>query len=568
MKMIWHCCRKDLRHYRLLLVLWLALAVVQAAVVGVNTASANVVKTMLFTMVSFLIPLLQYVAMLIIVPLVIQAETPVGTTAFWYTRPLSRGHVLASKVLFIATVLILPPLVAELLVLGFNGAASRHLILAGVEIVIKQLRFVMVVAALAALTRRFAHFALVSACVVVGYFLLLIATWAVNVFVQALCRPISPEEMIALAPSRNLVQYVVLTVSGSGVLVHQYMTRRLRGSVVIAAAAVVLYFGCRNFWRWGFLEARDATTTAVTEFSDEPITVATTADSLSRVDLPAFTGSSMKIVGCQMDVGDVPPGAFVELKGFGNLRLEYPGKGAVKGIAPGTNMAFTTPGMQAPKTSVPPSYVRQLLGVDPMSQQSRDMTIAAQLMMVPADKFRQHQNDPGLFTATASFVANSYEIAANLPLTPGSSYEAAGDDMTILEVLREEGAISVIIRERQLNLMLDGNMRSVPFPFNMMPTAKKVDYVLVNQRTWELLLPDTDMMAGVSNMYSNMIPRRLKIFTKSLTFSRDGGAADAAAMDDNWLADTVLLRIEKKQLGVFSRPLRIENLVLAEAKSP
>lgn len=568
MKLIWHGFRKDLRHCRFMLFVWLALAAGQGAMMGVNTATANMPKTMMFAMVSFLIPLLQYLTLLVIVPLLVQADAPLGTTAFWYTRPVSRAQVLIGKLLFIVLVLVLPPLIAELLVLRFNGALANHLTLAGAEIVIKQLRFIMVVAALAAVTRRFAHFALVSACILVAYFPLLWLTgWFVRLLYPSLKSAFSADDWIALMPARSVVKYLILIVFGSAVFVHQYLRRHLRASLAIAAVAVVLHLSCSLVWQWNFLKPPNVARSATVKFAEENVKVTPVANSLTRIDLPAFVGSGMKVFGCEFEIGGIPPGAFVQMKSVSRLRLDYPGSGTVKGIAPAGNMAFSAQ-MKGPKTNVPPAYVRELLGVEPMAQESHEVATWTPLMLVPGEKFEQHHSESGVFTATANLVASSYAVGGEMQLAAGSHYATAGQDVTILEVLEKDASISVIIRERKLNLMLDRNELSVPWPFNMIQAqaANADDYVLVNKRNWEMLLPDTDGMADVASLVSSMLPRRLKILTKTLTFSRADINPDVSPLDKAWLADAVLLRIENKRLCTFHRDLRLEDLVLADAE--
>ena len=139
--------------------LWAVLVVVQS---GLLVASALVAQGwaahLAYKLVAMVLPLLQFLLLVLIVPLLVHEEPLVGTTAAWFTRPLSRGTLLASKAAFVTVVLVLAPLAAELVALRANDASARELGLAAAEIALTQWGVVAALGALAALTPNFARF--------------------------------------------------------------------------------------------------------------------------------------------------------------------------------------------------------------------------------------------------------------------------------------------------------------------------------------------------------------------------------------------------------------------------
>jgi hypothetical protein len=98
MSLVWHQIKKDGWRLRWLLVLWAVLVVLQS---GLLVASALVTQGwaahLAYKLVAMVLPLLQFLLLVLIVPLLVHEEPLVGTTAASFTRPLSRGTLLASR---------------------------------------------------------------------------------------------------------------------------------------------------------------------------------------------------------------------------------------------------------------------------------------------------------------------------------------------------------------------------------------------------------------------------------------------------------------------------------------
>ena len=164
MNIITHLFKKDLMRLKYLLIVWLFLILAQSALgIGGNKIAAEVFEfQMILPLLAKMIGFLQGLMMIVIVPLIIQDDSIVGTTAFWYTRPISRKGLLFAKSCMILTILVAPLLLAELFVLAANGATAYHLLLVVPEVLIEKLAFIVPFVILAALTSKFSRYALVG----------------------------------------------------------------------------------------------------------------------------------------------------------------------------------------------------------------------------------------------------------------------------------------------------------------------------------------------------------------------------------------------------------------------
>ena len=122
MNQIAHIIRKDLRHLRSLLLVWLGLLILQAVLTGGVHPFIDDIRTM--DLLSNFVPLLslmEFLLLTVIIAQLIQADSLVGSTAFWLTLPISRGGLLASKSILLVLFVILPTLLVEVVLHFANG---------------------------------------------------------------------------------------------------------------------------------------------------------------------------------------------------------------------------------------------------------------------------------------------------------------------------------------------------------------------------------------------------------------------------------------------------------------
>ena len=156
MKRLFHQFKKDLTHQRWALLAWVALLAVHLLVSGFQILrhvpnpqpSTDQFAELVAAWVVFLPALFNILA--------VQSDTPVGTSAFWLTRPLRGGQMLAAKALYIILFIVILPLAVEIAILLLRGAGIRTWLLIP-EFSVVRLPVVLGAFALGAASQRFPH---------------------------------------------------------------------------------------------------------------------------------------------------------------------------------------------------------------------------------------------------------------------------------------------------------------------------------------------------------------------------------------------------------------------------
>ena len=153
MKLVLHIVRKDFRHLRFYLAGWLGLVILMHVLIAIGPHLPGRVQSLLFLM-GILLPVAKIFFLTLIISRLVQNDSPVGSTAFWLSRPVSGGRLLVSKTLFLVSTLILPLLAVEALFLLFHGVTGHDLFRSIPEVLFWQLLAVAVLVIPASLTRN------------------------------------------------------------------------------------------------------------------------------------------------------------------------------------------------------------------------------------------------------------------------------------------------------------------------------------------------------------------------------------------------------------------------------
>ena len=247
--------RKDIRHFRWLLIGWFGLIALQIVTGTMDLWISNYLVYKVVSMVFIpLAPLLQTIFLAIFVCLLIQDEPQVGSSAFWFTRPISRLELVSAKGLFMVVFFLVPVLLVELLLMACHGTAPYHIILAVPEILLEQVSIIVPCWILAAITSRFTFFVLagISAMAfnwIIG-FIVSISKWVMlNTFDIG---------DISLYQCAGVIVSLLFAAAGTGVIIYQYLTRKTRYSVVFALVLLVSIPAITYGWKWNFLKSKTA----------------------------------------------------------------------------------------------------------------------------------------------------------------------------------------------------------------------------------------------------------------------------------------------------------------------
>ena len=239
MSLICHNFKKDVRQLRLVVGLWL-LAIVVHATLGaiVPSTTGHPVLWIIYQLMALAMPMLQFVLMVVIIPMVIQHDPLVDTRAFWLTRPISRPALLAGKLLFLGVVIILPVVLGEMVVLAGSGLDQRHVLLAVPEVLLEVTASTCVIGVLAAFTSNFARFAITGVCYLVGW---AIVSFVIGLLLDPILKHSAnyPDMSTGALLSSKLSGWVVTSLLGGLILVLQYVARPKKATMVLAIVAVL-----------------------------------------------------------------------------------------------------------------------------------------------------------------------------------------------------------------------------------------------------------------------------------------------------------------------------------------
>jgi len=544
MSLFWHQVEKDIYRLRWLLAPWVLLVVAESTLLGMSGAvSRGWALHLTYKLIAMLLPLMQYLLMIVMVPLLVHEEPLVGTTAAWFTRPLSRRTLLASKTAFLLLILVLVPLGAELAALAANDARSSELARAAAEIALTRCSLVASLAALAALTPNFARFIMWGA-----------AIWGVYTLVAsaAMVRTMmSPEGILALADPRVLRASAVaslgaILLAGSAAVVHQYLTRRVRRSVAIAATGLVASLAFSMGWTW--------TRPSPASRPGGPTAVQLLVDTGSVMAMDTFSlqaaAPRRKTIWAATDCLRTPPGTFCELDDLRGA-LRYPDGGVVpveRARRPGLTRLHR------------PSLEQALGGSRVVNDGLRGLGTG--LFEVDHAVYAERGRTPAVLEANGTVTLKRYRVAASLPLQRGAFHADGAERVTITDVLRGPGTCQVVLVKRRLDLVLSAPPATFPGFGDLLAP---VSYVLVNAERKQAFVPEFVPAFDLAGSLAQALPtgQRLTYDPVSLLFTSESQFETLPRLDDAWLSGASLVLVEADVEGRTPARVLVPDLVLA-----
>lgn len=247
MKLTWHIVKKDLRALRWPLLFWGGLIAAKLAigVVMLTTDGAGDVAW-----IKLLDGLAKSLAALeglgvVLVAALIHEDKLVGSSAFWVTRPIAGARLLAAKLLGLAIIFVVIPVVVTVpWWLGCHLTAGQ-LAGAAVETIVLHLLVVLLGLLWAVVTDGFGRFLLWTLALVAAVPLALAVIISYFGRHNLVIRP-------DVATTRFAVVAGVVVLGVAAVAVHQFLTRRLWRSVSLIGAMLGVIVAVALWWPWGW----------------------------------------------------------------------------------------------------------------------------------------------------------------------------------------------------------------------------------------------------------------------------------------------------------------------------
>ena len=535
MRLILHHTVKDLRALWPLLAVWAGVLAAHLLLPDLEPGEGYVRAERLRTALQMI-----HWALAAVLPAMLILQDPVdGTRSFWFTRPISRGALLASKVLSVTVFFLVLPLaiqLAGLLRAGLGGwplaagMAEAGLHLAGIS-----LGF----AALASLTSSLARYVLVLA----------VYSGVAAIFVPALVAFVPqpwgpPINWMSLSNSRAMVSIVLLLVMAVAVLAHQWFTRRTYRSLVLVGLAVVAT-SCARVWPWDFLSQPARPLESATSFdlapADDPRCVERGSDPL-RIALcgrfvfpdPVADGS-LEVQRIQSRLV-LPDGTSIEHRARGFLGRTY--TGLVDPAEPGGDPALTRePGL---------SEVFQTL-LHPTRQQ-----------------FHQHSQTPGVLEIDLVLASFEVERLGALPVEEGARYRAGTTAAAVERVTVSTGP------RAEVDLAL--RMHSIRLLFTPDTWSLDLDARPEHRMDGQVFYLTSSGTSGAGRFLPLPRPNVRSILEQQTLSLRDGRGPSASGDETpvtaeevrRWLRDVEIVLRHQVHTGTYHASVRMDGFRMAD----
>ena len=461
MRQVAHLLRADLRRHRWLLAAWVAVVAGSALFQAVKpTLDLQGRLQAPVDLLGGLLWLTRALLGALIVALVIQTHSLVGTTPFWMTRPIRPGALLASKAALLVTALAILPLLASAAVMAAYHVPVGPMLGVLTQDGLEACLWLVVLAAVAAVTPTLARFALVIGGLLLGLV-------GALVVVTAMLASRDDFEMYALAqeasdPAAGLALNVLLIASGLVLLVMQYRTRvRVRAVAVGLACAGVSVLAIEG-WPWSLLTP--------------PAEVPSWAASASRPRLVAGEGAPSvpdhaagragrrwRQARAPLYLDGVPAGWTVQARLL-ESRLSVPGGGELVTSPRDALMspAVNTLPLDSGRDNAVRRATRHVLEVERLADGGPPRGESALVLSVPEDEYRRVAPAVGHYRGRFEIVATRHLVEGRLPLRVGAWHQHGAHRVVIDAIDMVPGGVIIALRRSDAWSAFDRRQRNWP----------------------------------------------------------------------------------------------------------
>lgn len=578
MNLTLHMIGKDFRRLHVLfpLVGWWGLVILQGFLVATFARlphlppPADMMLEFSITLLAWLVALLKMGMLVLIVSQLVQQDSTVGSTAFWLSRPVSGNRLLAGKSLFLALTVILPAFLIEVLLLLLHGVTLYDTVRSIPQILLFQCLVLALLMMLAALTRDLPRLIFVGILAVVG---LLLVQYIFSVFLLWLYPYVIQPQQDALMQSiaavvrRNrwddslyfsgLIGFLLfLLVVALVVVCHQYLTRRTKKSMILASSVFPGVLVFMTFWTWDFWPDEYPLSEGILD--PEKVTARIQENSL-RIHRRHKPGREEGwLLHGDVTVDNLPAGLAV-LPGRFTASLVSPSSETLDQYHGSTSYSYRdrSPRFQRYREGVLDTKKAALLsqslgGVEFLNSEQLKWKPHLELLWISQEIRNRYSGDELVYEAEMHFLVQRDTIT-RMRLEPGVRYDRGSDHAAILAVTSQDDAWIVHLSESSHKRTLDD--------------WKAVRYLLVNFSKKEALYGQRSFGPDAlsSFLLFSDIYQMLEVRRPTLSFDLP---SETFSIDATWLQGAELVRVETRDLGWFSKMIRIEDFVMDRIPGP
>ena len=518
------------------------------------------------TLLSLLVGILKVCWLAVIVSRLVQQDSTAGSTAFWLSRPVSGGRLLLSKSLFLGLTVISPDLLLESGMLGVHGVTLYDIFRSIPQIALPALLATLLLMMLASLTSELPRMMFLGVLAMVALFL---ASSALTELLPVV------STLVWIPPGTGsgwMAPFLLPLAVASAVVCRQYLARgravsgRLAFSVMFLTLLVVKFSPGVLGWVKRGLDQENQVSGQVSARVEkgslvfERVSVSDQALGLSQDDSEPESEQERRIfLKGRIVLENLPPD-LCALPGLVSARLALPSGETLAAQENPTAHWYAQMYSLLPWAhfSIPSGEELDVLGqalgeVRFLNARGHGSVHPwVDLFGVSQDLHERYGGVGIAYSARVDFLLLQAEATAVLPLKRGAVRRSGSDRTEILWIERSGRGLTVELKETVNRVAADGWAMTT--------------HVLRNPSTREVWL---GVAAGssVSNqealvlagLYPAWIPPSLHFLTSELHFRFPEGSP---SLPETWLQAAELVRIETTQLGVLSRTVQIDDLVM------
>ena len=558
-----HIVRKDLKHLRWLLLVWVAML---AARVGFWSLGlhprGDVDYAFVLNNATALIGSLQMLMLAFVGARLIHAEAPVGWNAFWLTRPYSRPALIAAKLLLAAVVFVVMPLVADLVTMGVYHAGVRAQLVAGSSFISGYVTWMLLVLVVAALTPTLSAFILTFVAGFTGMTVLLMAMNALSIYLRD---PAATPVFRQFEPAPGIAATVVTAAALFGAIVHQYRTRRWRPAAALVVAALVASMAIPSLWG-----AERRSPDNVPAWAQNPATSPAVVDPGWRLQRQYLRQGPRMVVYAPVRLQGMPRDYTFDAVDGQSTLTQSDGTVLTRQLRDSgfpVKPEDTESGSHGALRSALGGNVTFVRGAN-----EGDAVYWPRLMDLSGDEYASLRGTSGRLAATFRFRMNRTRLRAILPIEAGAAHD---DGLSRIEIVRAEhrpAGFAVTVRAwRALSPVTNRDTAFASYKFLLynaargeaLSAARRVQLPTPQSGTGVSMSGGSALLRLFSALTLGMHRDGFSLFSEELVYpDRIDRPGEARTFGPDWVSGARLAVIETANAGTVTRSVTIDDFVV------
>ena len=561
MNLTLHLIGKDFLYLRLYLSVWWGLVILQAIFIG-SYPQDFLGEWRWEVPPSFLLHLfavLEICLLTVIISQLVQKDSTAGSTAFWLSRPLSGRRLLASKLLFLLLMVVLPALVVQVLLLLVRGVTLEDTLLSFPQMVFPQLFHIGVAMMLASLTSSLPRLILLGLIALVA--LPLLWFMSSSLFVAVFSPASSPVGDVPIArpiPTSSLEQlmgvFLVLLATSGIVVGHQYLTRRTMLSRILLFSGILLSLLSMGSWSKYIWAIEPQLSSGVLDPTQ--LTARIEEENLvfdPRGDKRMLLRGDMVLGNLPSDIAVLPEQVSANLalptgeslvRHVGHRWIEFRSQRPILySERPALRQQFNREKAESLRKSLGDVsflniYTGHLFGHQPPD-----------LIAISEDLFQRYRSVRTVYSARIDYLVQRHTITT-MRLEKGSRHIRGSDQVQLLSIERTPrgGGLTILLSESTHRLAGDN--------------WQGLHYLLFNPSRREVMVGFRSHASNSGYVYSPPLHSPLATLRVGRWELNFYPPSNGPPIDPVWFQEAELVRLETRDLGWFSKSVRVEDFVM------